>query len=645
LNVRKNRQALKPLSAPQMAPSSPRSPHTLAQPQPTLAPSPTLASGTTSRPPPFNTPHRSAPPPPPVASSSKRNEPLSSAEAYAHAHSRRASKPIFEWITRKLTVGRRGPAMNEEITHAARIQIPPRNNTAPRGRVPALLKPVTASHLSPPHQLSPTQIFASASPTRDNSSFITRAESHSLRSYSLSYVTTSERERRRELNNPYPSIPMPPHRASTVESVSVSFLTRSRTPSFRSDGSIRRRSMMDDASSYRPGRGADEDASVRPLPPSHTASLTPSTSMNSRSASASLLSPLHPSSYRPPSPPFYDRAGKAHSTPSSTGPDASFTSSDPDGDGENAERQSRRDSTSTKPTTVLSFDSGPHIAHIATAPSLPPAVSAVGATDLPNTTPAAPAVSLLPTPAASPEMPPPTSPTTLNRTSFPQTLTLVQAPKHSHPHPRDNPHPSSEPEPNASTLTLASSTFGLIPAPGSSWNQGPTSIHRLPLPAVVNRPTSLSTSPSVTFAADRDRPVSVYEYPPSAHGHPSLRAGGWGRMADRDASVRAIRRKGSWESYESGWSWRAAQAGEAGYGVGRNGVQSPAPVGTTTPMVGGADMMLGGVEEGDGLGVGPGTMYTRDSFVTAHTRLSEPGESPGMEEKRFELGPGVLLTA
>lgn len=46
---------------------------------------------------------------------------------------------------------------------------------------------------------------------------------------------------------------------------------------------------------------------------------------------------------------------------------------------------------------------------------------------------------------------------------------------------------------------------------------------------------------------------------------------GEGGRADRDASVRAVRRKGSWESYESRWSWRGAGAG-AGPGAGPSNV-------------------------------------------------------------------------
>ena len=118
--------------------------------------------------------------------------------------------------------------------------------------------------------------------------------------------------------------------------------------------------------------------------------------------------------------------------------------------------------------------------------------------------------------------------------------------------------------------------------------------------------------------------------------------GGWGRVLDPAASVRAIRRKGSWESYESGWSWRAAQAGEAGYGVlPRSAVQSPI---SAPPVVVGEDgegavNVIGLI---DGPGLGTGTVSTKDSFVTAQTKLTESGDSP-FEDKRFDLGENVVL--
>jgi len=322
-------------------------------------------------------------------------------------------KPLFDWITRKLGAGRRATYSD--------------GNGRPSEPAPS------------------------------------RAESVSLRSYS--YANSAERDRRREANNPYPSIPVPPRVDSTYDSVSLSFLSRSRTPSIRSEGS-------------RP-READEDASLRPIAPSHPSS--PSRSVTSRSIS--LLSPI-PRSHL-----------------------SRTTSID------SLSRHSRRDSASTKPTT-MSIDSGPYPAHIAQAsPLASPAATIAGPSRLPATN-------------------------------------MVQAPKHTHPHPRDNPRPSSPPGANASTLTLASSTFATAPI-----NYLPTARVR----DLSTRPNSLSATPSVTFASP-DRPASSYEYNPNApsvyalSGYgPSLR--GYGRV-DKDASVRALRRRGSSDSDQSRWSWK-----------------------------------------------------------------------------------------
>ena len=102
------------------------------------------------------------------------------------------------------------------------------------------------------------------------------------------------------------------------------------------------------------------------------------------------------------------------------------------------------------------------------------------------------------------------APTTLVVPSSPSPATAtskmaVQAPGHSHLHPRNNPRPSSPPPDNASTLTLASSTFAL----------------------------SMASPHPRSVAADRERDL------------------------DAAASMRALRpssRRGSWGSDETGWS-------------------------------------------------------------------------------------------
>lgn len=227
------------------------------------------------------------------------------------------------------------------------------------------------------------------------------ASEHSLRSV---------QRRQREKNNPYPNIPVP-RRASTVESSFVS----------RSDSEMSRRT--------------DDNASTKPIPPSHTTSSAATSTALTKSASTSLLSPKGP-------------------------PPRSVSSASLD------------KSVSTKQTT-MSFDSGPHIGRIATAP-------------------VSPASRLFP---------------------------------------HHNPHPQAIPDDNASTITLASS-------------------HR---PA--RRPNGLVTSPSVTWAPEPNDRASEH-YPPSGL---SMKP----RIADKDASVRAIRRRTSWESDRSQWSWRTPEVRDA----------------------------------------------------------------------------------
>ncbi|ORX39853.1 hypothetical protein BD324DRAFT_648473 [Kockovaella imperatae] len=464
---------------------------------------------------------------------------LSDAEQYANAHSKSHrdtnaganKKPIFEWISRKLGKKHEGfPHHTNESTSSSSPRTGnsstlPGITTTPRGRFVSL--PV--AHTEPP---SPTRLFSPLS--RDDSGRLTHSESVSLRRYPHS-IADSERMRIREANNPYPSIPVPMPRDSTLDSQSMSFVSRSRTPSLRSETSTRPRISFADDSSQR-WSGADEDASIRPFPPSHPASPAPSTSVISRSASASLLSPGAFGTYG---------ASFRRSQYSATD---STNSSDVD-----RVDRSRRDSASTKPTTILSIDAEPPPAHIATVPPAP--------TSAPSPTPA---------PVAGPSSPlrrveGPTSPLD----DVPPSLDYVQAPRHSHPHPRDNPHPSSPPDPNASTLTLASSTFAtgqLSPNPNQVPIPGPASVRLRDLSNPAARSSALATSPSVTFAPETsamDRPPSMIDSnPPSTHalslyGGMSMRTGRG--VADGDASVRAVRRKGSWESNESRWSWRGAR--------------------------------------------------------------------------------------
>lgn len=250
---------------------------------------------------------------------------------------------------------------------------------------------------------------------------------------------------------------------------------------------------------------ADDDASIRPLPPTSPPSPVPSrlTHDSERTSSGGYTSDL--------------RSARSAGTPS------------------------------TKPTTLMSIDLGAG-GHIAQAPSfsssiLPnrgpqfaspptPTTGSPVSTRFPTTRATAPAgtsVSFSPLPASAsrtntagsttaPSIVPGAVNNLLaeNTQTAPSTLVVpspasqvpklaIQVPGHSQLHPRNNPRPASPPPDNASTLTLASSTFAM----------------------------SYASPRSRSAAADRERDL------------------------DAAASMRALRpssRRGSWGSDETGWS-------------------------------------------------------------------------------------------
>ncbi|OCF54153.1 hypothetical protein L486_08350 [Kwoniella mangroviensis CBS 10435] len=712
----------------------------------------------------------------------------------------KTGKPIFEWISRKL--GSRRATISEspsspingynpkpnlsQLNESPKMANIGNGNGGTRNRLPSMPLPkggtrgkptrgrgnglgmgmgglgnrnVSADHS---HHNPMVRQISNLSSSVDNQSL-------SMISISNSHVPTIERERRREANNPYPSIPIPKliatgglkdhlkrknqnpnknnninihqnnegddfdndHDGTTI-SMSISYSHLSRSPRSRSYSldSIRsdsrssnsysnRRSLDDNASAsdnrirkFKHGErgstsctndrerdgpgsgsglgimpfdgirpGADDDASLRPFPPSHPGSPTPSHSILSRTGSNPI--PLTGNGGG------RSRTNTFHSNWSgvggSGGRERSFTSSSLDGlygstyrysldqyndqyqdqdddDGDEEEegrgRQSRQDSTSTKPTTCISFDSTPPIAHIAqpqiyinthpqtqvNTPHLAQAQTPIatqngtfGLGDVITTSPM-PTLeraqakyenqddpsSLSPSPrthhleASSSEEnhtpPTPTTPTSnINtpsspmRSPPPDVHVHVQAPKHTPHHPIHNPLPGEIPDDNASMLTLASSTFGLLPNQmTTSGSEGPTptvpqgltptnvpsdpntpqmtststgviqkppSVNRLKdnTTNTVKRPSSITT-PSIHWAPNTigdERPTSTHvtepnhnvayaqSYTPSTHASILSINRNWTRdKVDRDASVRAVRRKGSWESYESGWSWR-----------------------------------------------------------------------------------------
>ncbi|KAG8702245.1 hypothetical protein FRC08_003609 [Ceratobasidium sp. 394] len=198
---------------------------------------------------------------------------------------------------------------------------------------------------------------------------------------------------------------------------------------------------------------ADDDASIRPLPPTS-----------------------------PPSPSPSNTTHLTQTTYSGYGSDPRTVGSH---------------TISTKPTTLLSVDIGlggqpAHIAQAHTpAPPASPQFGRFPSTRSGHHQPISSTASVTFSTAPYPSSPLSTAPYFLAEDESQDQDASTQAPTHSLPHPRNNPRPSSPPLDNASTLTLASSTF--------------------------NNP----------------------------------------RQADQDAisaSVRAIRRRGSWESGDSRWS-------------------------------------------------------------------------------------------
>ncbi|KAL0581967.1 hypothetical protein V5O48_000024 [Marasmius crinis-equi] len=176
---------------------------------------------------------------------------------------------------------------------------------------------------------------------------------------------------------------------------------------------------------------ADEDASLRPLPPSSPPSPSPS-----RSSSSYLSDP----------------------------------------------RTFKSIAASTKPTTLLSIDlHGNGVAHIAQAP-LTPTRQPHARSSSTATNPNAGAGQAPPSPQTSSRpvslQDPLSTATTQNPNPNPNSL-IVQAPLHTTHHPRNNPRPLSPPLDDASMLTLASSAYaipGLRVAGVANWSSPPSAV-------------------------------------------------------------------------------------------------------------------------------------------------------------------------
>lgn len=251
-------------------------------------------------------------------------------------------------------------------------------------------------------------------------------------------------------------------------------------------------------------READEDASVRPLPPS-----------------------------APPSP------SPSHSSSSYLSDPRTFASM----------------AASTKPTTLLSVDlAGGGMAHIAQAPPTPTlAAHRLGPHIRANsTTPSTVgSITFSTLPVNAPSRPSPTGPG--NQSRAPLQHGTLNAPQHTTHHPRYNPRPSSPPPDDASVLTLASSAFGI---PGSRVGAN-----------ALNGRRSVADDSFSHFSGAHGLGDSVSHFTPGDLDGDDDRMEA-DREGDVDASVRALRprssRRGSWESEASGWS---AHLGTGGPGT------------------------------------------------------------------------------
>ncbi|KAH9999392.1 hypothetical protein BJV77DRAFT_588643 [Russula vinacea] len=279
---------------------------------------------------------------------------------------RRSSKPILDWFQRKLggTVRTRRAS---DVSHARGVNGDRSTSTRDKWR-PGLT---------------------------DGSRELSRVQSSPSNGR-----LSSDREIRRHSQAPPSSFPS----RSGVVPVNVHEATSaSEDPEGRGDVSTYRSSYARD-SMWSPTSNleADEDASVRPLPPSSPPSPSPS-----RSSSSYLSNP----------------------------------------------RTFRSMAASTKPTTLLSVDLAGGMAHIAEAPPTPVTSPRIpGPLYMNSSGPPGGSISF----SALPPSPASSFSTSIRFETHP-----LQAPQHTTHHPRNNPRPSSPPLDNASVLTLASSAFGI----------------------------------------------------------------------------------------------------------------------------------------------------------------------------------------
>ncbi|KAF8914113.1 hypothetical protein CPB84DRAFT_1758439 [Gymnopilus junonius] len=369
--------------------------------------------------------------------------------------SRRSSKPIINWFQRKLAGSGKAKRTENVPLRAAELGVARSSNSS--RRITSSPLPVPSSHHSKQQ-------------SRPDGSSLARRKTRS--------ISLHDDEVRGDLN------------IYAEDEISLD------------QSSLNRDSIWSPTSALE----ADDDASVRPLPPSSPPSPSPS-----RSSSSYLSDP----------------------------------------------RTFRSMAASTKPTTLLSIDlNGNGMAHIAQAPTPPPTQlnrfaphvrqsSSLSSAGLLNS---GGSITFSALPATQPSSRPnslrtPGSLGSISLSTQQTTMPMhsVQAPLHTNHHPRNNPRPSSPPLDNASVLTLASSAFAMPNRPGAL-NYASSAIG-----------DSVSHyGGSITFPDGE----SASHYTPGEDEREDERL----EERDFDASVRALRprssRRGSWESEASRWSAR-----------------------------------------------------------------------------------------
>ena len=419
--------------------------------------------------------------PPPVTKQT------SSQQVYTKKIPHRSSKPIINWFQRKLA----GTVKPRRVPDTASAQQPPNNKNRHSGASHSRSNSRSVS--SPLPQITPSSSQrqgAIGNGSRNGHRLVTSAASH---------------RKTLSLNG---------------EGDLDSGLIHSDDEDL--DASTHRSSLaLDSLWSPASALEADEDASLRPLPPS-----------------------------APPSPSLSHSSSSYLSNP----------------------RTFRSIAASTKPTTVLSIDLGPAgIGHIAQAPVTPvtpvnPRFSPHGRTSSTGTSVIGSGASI--TFSALPRQSSPRPQSSMNFSSStpgllgsqPSHAPGLQAPLYTAYHPRNNPRPSSPPMDNASVLTLASSAYAM---PGTRLTMG--SMGSVTLSGLLGGGDSISHLGDSFTGDGEGEMMSQFVLGDDDRQDVDVER-------DVDASVRALRprssRRGSWDSEVSGWSARILGTGGGAMSLG-----------------------------------------------------------------------------